>query len=74
MTSQSVLRVQLRAFAEGTEESASQARRLSLVRALAVRSYLMEKGVRSTRVDVRALGAKAEDGPADRVDVVLVER
>jgi len=68
------LRVQLLAYAEGTPETASQARRLSLSRALAVRSFLINQGVRSTRMDVRALGNKAESGPTDRVDAVLVER
>ncbi len=68
------LRVQLLAYASGTSETASQARRLSLSRALAVRSFLISQGVRSTRMDVRALGNKAESGPADRVDAVLVER
>ena len=68
------LRVQLMAYAEGTSETASQARRLSLSRALAVRSFLINQGVRSTRMDVRALGNKAESGPADRVDAVLVAR
>ena len=67
-------RIQLLAYAEGTAETASQARRLSLSRALAVRSYLIEQGVRSTRMDVRALGNNFEDGPADRVDLVLVRR
>ncbi|MFQ5938938.1 MAG: OmpA family protein, partial [Alphaproteobacteria bacterium] len=68
------LRVQLLAYASGTEQGASQARRLSLSRALAVRSYLIEQGVRSTRMDVRALGDKSEETPADRVDLVLVIR
>lgn len=68
------LRVQLLAYAEGTSETASQARRLSLSRALAVRSFLINQGVRSTRMDVRALGNKDEGGPSDRVDAVLVDR
>jgi len=68
------LRVQLLAYADGTAETASQARRLSLSRALAVRSFLINQGVRSTRMDVRALGNKAKSGPTDRVDAVLVER
>ncbi len=68
------LRVQLLAYAKGTPETASQARRLSLSRALAVRSFLINQGVRSTRMDVRALGNKAESGPEDWVDAVLVER
>lgn len=65
-------RVQLLAYAEGSADTASQARRLSLSRALAVRAYLIDLGVRSTRMDVRALGPKSDDGPADRVDVVVV--
>ncbi len=68
------LRVQLMAYAEGTAETASQARRLSLSRALAVRSFLINQGVRSTRMDVRALGNKSQGGPSNRVDAVLVER
>lgn len=69
------LALQLLAYAEGDEASASKARRLSLSRALEVRKYLMEQGLRSTRIEVRALGNKLEGrGPADRVDAVLVSR
>jgi outer membrane protein OmpA-like peptidoglycan-associated protein len=70
------LRLQIEAYAAGTSETASQARRLSLSRALSVRSYLIEQGVRSTRMDVRALGNKSSEppAPADRVDAKLVER
>ena len=68
------LRLQLKAYASGSGDSASQARRLSLSRALAVRSELIEQGVRSTRIDVRALGNKSENGTSDRVDVILVQR
>ena len=67
-------RVQLMAFAQGSEGTASQARRLSLSRALAVRTYLIDKGIRSTRMDVRALGATADQGPLDRVDIVPANR
>ena len=65
-------RLQLRAYASAQDSSASAARRLSLSRALAVRSFLIESGVNSTRIDVRALGAKSESGPADRVDLVVI--
>lgn len=68
------LTLQLLAYAAGDEANASKARRLSLTRALKVRTYLMELGVRSTRIEVRALGNKIEGGPADRVDVVLGNR
>jgi outer membrane protein OmpA-like peptidoglycan-associated protein len=68
------LSLQLLAYAEGDEANASKARRLSLSRALEVRKYLMELGVRSTRIEVRALGNKVEGGPADRVDAMLANR
>jgi len=67
-------RLQLQAFAGGSSENASGARRASLSRALAVRSFLIETGVRSTRVDVRALGTAGDSGPAERVDVLYVAR
>ena len=63
-------RVQLLSYAKGSLDNTSRARRLSLSRALAVRAFLIEQGVRSTRMDVRALGDKAPDGPVDRVDVM----
>jgi outer membrane protein OmpA-like peptidoglycan-associated protein len=66
------LRLQLMAYASGSEDTASRARRISLSRALAVRAYLIDKGVRSTRMDVRALGNKVEGDPADRVDIVTL--
>ncbi|MFN7193103.1 MAG: OmpA family protein, partial [Rhodospirillales bacterium] len=66
-------RLQLQAFASGGDDQGGQARRLSLSRALAVRGYLIEQGIASTRIDVRALG-RASDGPPDRVDVLLIRR
>lgn len=70
----SALRIQLLAYAGGTSNSASQARRLSLSRALAARSSLINQGVRSARIDVRALGNKSEGGPADRIDIIVTKR
>ena len=68
------LRIQLQAFAGGSDESAPEARRLSLKRALNVRAHLVDRDVRNTRMDVRALGIKSDGGPADRVDAVIVQR
>jgi outer membrane protein OmpA-like peptidoglycan-associated protein len=73
------LRLQVRAYANGTPDNAGAARRLSLTRALKVRDYLTEKNIASTRLDIRALGnGSAEMGdqagsnaPPDRVDVVF---
>lgn len=70
MQSKKSIRAQLLAYAADSGDGGSQARRLSLSRALAVRAYLIDKGVRSTRLDVRALGSKIPDGPPDRVDVI----
>ena len=68
------LRLQLMAYAGGKSLSPSKARRMSLSRALSVRSFLIENGVRSTRIDVRALGSKTTEKPLNRVDVNIVER
>ena len=70
MTTDENMRLQLLAYASGAPEEASRARRMSLSRALAVRSYLIKQGVRSTRMDVRALGNNVQGSPADRVDVI----
>jgi outer membrane protein OmpA-like peptidoglycan-associated protein len=67
-------RLQLKAYADDTGTNSSKARRLSLSRALAVRSYLIENGMRSTRIDVRALGVARDGGPPDRVDVIILDR
>ena len=67
-------RLQLKAYAAATGNDNSKARRLSLSRALAVRSFLIENGLRSTRIDVRALGIARDGGVPDRVDVVVLSR
>lgn len=66
--------VQLFAYAGQTGVDATQARRLSLSRAMAVRAFLIGKGVRPARMQVRALGNKTTDGSPDRVDVVPAKR
>ncbi len=69
------LRLQLLAYASGAGDDPVEARRLSLTRAVALRTYLIDKGVQSVRMDVRALGNRdVGDGPADRVDLVIVDR
>jgi len=67
------LRVQLVAHASGGIDQAMEARRVSLARAIAIRAYLIAKGVAHLRVDVRALGNRGDQGPAaDQVDLVIV--
>ncbi len=67
---QSTVRVRLAAFSGRAGDLSSEARRLSLTRALAIRNYLSAKGVTPDRVDVLAFGGAA-DGMTDRVDVLV---
>ncbi len=69
------LRVQIVSHATGGADDAMEARRVSLARAVAVRAYLIDKGVRSLRIDVRALGNRADNSPAaDQVDLLVVSQ
>ena len=68
------MRLLLKAFAESTGNNSSKARRLSLSRTLVVRSFLIDNGLRSTRIDVRALGIARDGGAPDRVDIVSINR
>jgi outer membrane protein OmpA-like peptidoglycan-associated protein len=73
--------VSVAAYATATPDDPSTSRRLSLSRALAIRSVLIEKGFDSARIYVRALGPDKATGqpgsehapPADRVDVTVAE-
>ncbi len=67
---QSTVRVRLAAFSGRAGDLSSEARRLSLTRALAIRNYLSAKGITPDRVDVLAFGGAAE-GVTDRVDVLV---
>src|SRR5205814_4846127 len=49
-------RVQLEAYGGTPGDKSSEARRLSLKRALAVRQLLIDDGIPSNRIDVRAMG------------------
>lgn len=59
------------AYAAGSPDDPSTARRVSLSRGMAVRSVLIANGVPSSQIYVRALGAAAADGPADRVELIV---
>jgi outer membrane protein OmpA-like peptidoglycan-associated protein len=64
------MRVQVLAYAAGTEDTVSVARRVSLGRAMAIRKFLADQGVTMDRMDVRALGGSALEEPFDRVDII----
>lgn len=64
-----VASVTVLAYAAGTPDDPSTARRLSLGRALTARAVLINEGIASSRIYPRALGATGGDTDPDRVDV-----
>jgi outer membrane protein OmpA-like peptidoglycan-associated protein len=65
-------RIMLNGYASG--ESASGARRVALSRVLAVRAFLVDKGVQQPRIDVRAVGTPNDGGSPERVDIAKIGR
>ncbi|APH54362.1 putative secreted protein [Granulibacter bethesdensis] len=65
--------VTILAYAPGTTDDPSTARRLSLSRALTIRSALIAAGMPSTKIFVRALGSNIGNGPADRADIIRTQ-
>jgi len=59
------------AYASGTPEQASVARRMSLSRALQVRAFLIGKGVNQLSINVQALGNQTTGSNADRADIFI---
>jgi outer membrane protein OmpA-like peptidoglycan-associated protein len=64
-------RIQLEAFGGSPGDKSSDARRISLKRALAIRQLLIDNGVPSNRIDVRAMGGITDNGNPDRVDIYI---
>jgi len=61
-----VKQVELRAYSSGDP---GDARKVALARALSVRSYLIDQGVKA-RIEVGAFASTTRGGAGDRVDVV----
>jgi len=57
------------AYAANVPNDPSAPRRLSLSRAIAVRTAMVADGVASAAIYMRALGAQGAGGPPDRVDI-----
>ncbi len=64
-------RVEVMAYGGNKGDKGSDARRLTLKRALAIRQILIDAGVSSARINVHAQGGVDDSGPADRVDVFV---
>lgn len=65
------LRVEIRAFASSINGDEIQARRTSLARALAIRTYLTQNDIDPTRIDIRPLGAQAEAPAPDSASIIM---
>ncbi|HEY4113938.1 MAG TPA: OmpA family protein, partial [Rhizomicrobium sp.] len=63
--------VEVDAFGGSPGDKSSDARRLSLRRALAVRQLLIDNGVPADRINVRAMGGTEDQGKPDRVDIYV---
>jgi outer membrane protein OmpA-like peptidoglycan-associated protein len=62
-------RIQIVGYGGNRGDHSSDARRLSLKRALIIRQLLIDGGVPANRIDVRAMGGASDTAAADRVDV-----
>ena len=68
LRAQDVRQIELRGYATGGD--ADEVRKLALVRTLAVRMYLIDRGVKA-RIEVAAQAASAKsDGAKERVDIM----
>lgn len=63
----SLRQIEIRAYAGGADPDS---RKISLARALVVRSYLIDKGVKA-RIEVGAYGGDSRGGSSDRVDILV---
>lgn len=63
----SLRQIEIRAYAGGADPDS---RKISLARALVVRSYLIDKGVKA-RIEVGAYGGDSRGGGSDRVDILV---
>ena len=63
-------RFQLTAYS--SDRNPSNARRVSLMRAISIRSFLIKMGVEGKKITVRALGNNMDAELSNRVDIVLL--
>lgn len=67
-------RIGVKAFADSATETQDWKRRLSLRRGQNVRRALLDEGVQSFRIVLRALGPPNDGGPGNRVDLSIESR
>lgn len=65
------LSLRILAYAEGSSEEGSIARRVSLSRALQIRAFLIDKGISQLKINVQAKGNYVTEGLPNRADIFL---
>jgi outer membrane protein OmpA-like peptidoglycan-associated protein len=73
LSSDATSNIQIVAYASGSEDQASVARRVSLARALAVRAFLIDLGIDNTRISPKAMGNKIPSGSPERADIIIIK-
>jgi outer membrane protein OmpA-like peptidoglycan-associated protein len=63
--------IQLEAFGGPPGDKGSDAKRISLKRALAIRQLLIDNGVPSNKIITKAMGGATDNGEPDRVDIYV---
>jgi outer membrane protein OmpA-like peptidoglycan-associated protein len=63
--------IQLMAFGGAPGDKGSDAKRISLKRALAIRQLLIDNGVPSSKINIKAMGGATDNGEPDRVDIYV---
>jgi len=63
--------IQLEAFGGAPGDKGSDAKRIALKRALAIRQLLIDNGVPSNKIITKAMGGATDNGEPDRVDIYV---
>jgi outer membrane protein OmpA-like peptidoglycan-associated protein len=71
ITANESAQVKIVAYASGSKDQASIARRISLARALSVRAFLIDLGVDNVRISVQAMGNDIPEGESERADIII---
>ncbi|MBI77049.1 MAG: hypothetical protein CMM53_04600 [Rhodospirillaceae bacterium] len=66
--------LQLFSYAQATDKSVLQARRISLRRAIETRAYFIDNGIDRVRIGVKALGNKSDNQFPNRIDIIVKKR
>lgn len=66
-------RLKIKSYASPIDDRSGSARRISLQRAIAIRSIMVENGIEGVRINVQAMGNTASSGAKDRADILVIE-